>query len=378
MLRFRKEALLKNGSSEHYDDLMRVTRPSHWYVVGVVCIIVSAITVWSFVGELTLKIQGSGIVLSSEGLSEVRPDYNGIIKEIPVQVGQRVYEGQIIALVLQPELDMEIKILEGRIETIGKERILLDQYSGSPARSSRINLLKNILDTTTLSEYALVKVGDVKLSLEELREELIQLQNYSDARVDYLYYQIQELNTQLEEKRKRFDRTTNIRSTANGIIIELALSEGDVFTAAATFCTIENEVHEADELTALIYVDANEAKKLAPGMRVLLSPSVTIPEVEGYLEGYVYFVSKYPATQNGMNRILRNENIVHSLSEDGLPLAVEVRFYTDSTASGYRWTSGKGPEVPLVSGTFTNAIFCVGTSKPVDVFVPFLSSNEKK
>lgn len=378
MLKFRKEALLKNGSSEHYDDLMRVTRPSHWYVVVVVIMIVSAITIWSFVGEITLKIQGSGIILSSEGLSEVRPDYDGIIKDIPVQVGQHVYEGQIIAEVIQPELELEIKILESQLERITQERFLLEKYSRSEVRASRINLLKHISDTTSLSNYAKVNVGEVKLSLEELRRELVQLQNYSVARVDHLYYQLQDVNTELDEKRKLFDRTTKIRSSADGIIVELALSEGDVFSAAATFCTIENEVREKDELTALIYVDANEAKKLSPGMRVLLSPSVTIPEVEGYLEGYVYFVSKYPATQKGMNRVLRNDNIVQSLSEDGLPLAVEVRFYADNTTSGYRWTSGQGPDLPLVSGTFTEAIFCVGTSKPIDVFVPFLSFNEKK
>jgi HlyD family secretion protein len=132
------------------------------------------------------------------------------------------------------------------------------------------------------------------------------------------------------------------------------------------------------ELNALVYVESSEAKRLDSGMRVLLSPAGTSPEENGYLEGYIYYVSRYPATQNGMHRVLRNQSVVERLSENGLPLAVEVRFFVDSTnRTGYKWTSSDGPDIDFVSGTFASAMFFVDVQKPVDVFMPFLAKNEK-
>lgn len=378
MLRFRKEALAKNQSPEHFDDLLKVTRPSHWYMTGSVVVIVLAITAWSFLGQMNLKVRGEGIILNSSGLSEVRANFEGVIHDVAVQVGQHVTTGQIIANVSQPTLELEIKSLDERLERVKADYRLLDENSDPVVRQRNIALFRRILDTTTLNDFENVRVNNEWKNLSDLKANLLELQNYSEERRLQLFYEEQEVKAQLTEKRDEYRITGTIRSPYDGVVVELAISAGDVFTVSTTVCTIENDVAEDSELTGLIYVDATEAARLDPGMPVLLQPSNSSPEEDGYLEGYVYYVSKYPATRNGMNRALRNDKIVESLSENGLPLAVEVRFYPDSTtASGYSWSSGGGADVPFVSGTFSSAIFIIGTERPIDVFVPYLSSESR-
>ncbi len=378
MLKFRKEALVKNQSPEHFDDLLKVTRPSHWYVTGAVILILISVVIWSFTGELNLKINGDGIILNATGISEVRTNFTGVMRDLEIEVGQHVTEGQILATVSQPQIELEIKSLDEKLERLKSEHAVMLEYSDVKRRGKYILELQNVLDTCRVSDKENVFFGDGVENVGVLKSHLQALLNFSESRLIQLYSEKTEVSMKLAEKQDEFRIKSLIRSPYNGIVVELAISPGDVFSISTIVCTIENDLAEKSELSGLVYVDASDAKRLDSGMRVLLSPASTSPEANGYIEGYIYYVSKYPATSNGMNRVLRNDNVVERLSENGLPLAVEVRFFADSTnSSGYRWTSGEGPDFPLVSGTFASVIFLVGAQRPVDVFVPYLSSHVK-
>jgi len=72
---------------------------------------------------------------------------------------------------------------------------------------------------------------------------------------------------------------------------------------------------------------------------------------------------------------LRNEQLVESFiqSAGGAPIAVRAELLPDkATPSGYRWSSGAGPEVTLTSGTQCNAAVITRTHRPIALVFPAL------
>ncbi|MHC2817720.1 hypothetical protein ACVMBY_001280 [Bradyrhizobium huanghuaihaiense] len=78
-------------------------------------------------------------------------------------------------------------------------------------------------------------------------------------------------------------------------------------------------------------------------------------------------------TPQGMLADLHNDALVKRFSQDGAPYAAKVALARDaSTFSGYRWTSGKGPPIPLSSGTLTRAEVTTREQPPIDLVIPLM------
>ena len=76
-------------------------------------------------------------------------------------------------------------------------------------------------------------------------------------------------------------------------------------------------------------------------------------------------------------RVLRNEELVDTLLAEtaGAPIAHPRRLTRDpGSPSGYRWTSGSGPDVQLTSGTRLMACVVTRTQRPLALVFPVLDS----
>ncbi len=75
---------------------------------------------------------------------------------------------------------------------------------------------------------------------------------------------------------------------------------------------------------------------------------------------------------------LRNDQLVDSFIQEagGAPIAVRAELITDgSTPSGYRWSSGKGPDVNLTSGTRCAGAVITRAQRPIALVFPALDSD---
>ena len=91
------------------------------------------------------------------------------------------------------------------------------------------------------------------------------------------------------------------------------------------------------------------------------------------MTGTVVNVSDFPMTPQGMSAVLHNERLVTLFSHDGAPYAVIVDLERDpSTASGYHWSVGKGPEISLTSGTLAQAEITTRNRRPLDLVIPLI------
>jgi HlyD family secretion protein len=120
-------------------------------------------------------------------------------------------------------------------------------------------------------------------------------------------------------------------------------------------------------LQAFIFIPTLYWKRIRPGMEVQLAPSTVEPEEYGYLVGRITYVSDYPATSKAMMLLLKNEQLVSTLGQNA---PFEVR--AELLPSRYRWTSSKGPDIQLQSGTPAVGRVIVDKRRPIFMVLPQL------
>jgi HlyD family secretion protein len=197
--------------------------------------------------------------------------------------------------------------------------------------------------------------------------------NFREERVFEFRNTLLTYESDLQFKKNQLVNQSNIVSPYSGTIVDLSFNSGDIFKEGSTFLIIENDDYQSDQIVALAYVNANEGKKIRPGMKVQVAPSTIPPEEYGYMVGTVEYISKYTLTQAGMNRVLRNEKVVEEFSKEGLPMVVQIKMEHDSTTfSRYKWTTRKGPASEILSGTLMQAKVIAEEKKPISFILPFL------
>jgi HlyD family secretion protein len=108
-------------------------------------------------------------------------------------------------------------------------------------------------------------------------------------------------------------------------------------------------------------------------MSAQISPSTAAREEYGFLEGRVTYVSEFPATREGMMRVLSNAAMVQTLAADGPPFAVYAEISRDPTsASGFKWSSPKGSGLIVAGGTLCELTITIRERRPIDLVIPTL------
>jgi hypothetical protein len=164
---------------------------------------------------------------------------------------------------------------------------------------------------------------------------------------------------------------TDIVSPYTGRVLELKAVEGGLVERDTPLLSLEST--DADSLEAVVYIPAAEGSGIRPGMDVMLAPATVKQEAQGFLLGQVTTVSSFPASRRGMLRVLGSEELVEALGAEGAVIEVRVLLRRDpQTASGYAWSSGRGPSVQLHSGTFCTAWVELSVQRPLSLLLPEL------
>jgi HlyD family secretion protein len=330
-----------------------------------------------------------------------------------------VSKGDPIAYIYQPELDIQQNTLKHhlndylqaheRMTELEKKNLneTLSSYQSQQEQlNNSIRLAKEQIElylTQEESYRSLYEKGiasqqdydkaqvtrmNAQVSLQNQQSQLDSIHKaVNDAQTQYeLTIKQRELNISQQERQiaEQDDRRVQegkVYSPSNGIVCEVSVSEGQNISVNSLIVLIdENEPDTPDgdtiNLEAVVFVNSVSAKKVQNGQQSLISPTIVRPSQYGSITGSVTSVSNFPLTQARLATVLPDGVLDQQLLSQGS--VFEVRLKLDkhpSSPSGYRWTSGEGPEIQIYSGTLTNAMICVEQRRPITYLVPFLKKH---
>jgi len=411
---FRNVALDRLSSPEQLDQVLQVTTPKGWVALLTLGALIVLALVWGIFGTVPTKVQGMGIFISGEGVKDISAPVDGEVTIVYVSSGDFVSRGQMVARIAQPQLVTEISQTRSRISELEnrkeqarayilnemamqteqntRERNRIDREisniqdqieSLQERKENQETLLQSGLITrqqylATRAEIKSLQQSIVRLSNEKLQIPLrtLQLQEKQQQRIRELQMQISNVRRELQAREERLEESSKVYSPHSGNILEVPVTEGSLISPGTRIASLELAGEAVEELVGVLYVSAEEGKQVQPGMQAHLIPSTVRAEEDGSMLGLVTSASDFPATREGMMRILRNELLVQQLSQAGSPIEIMVSpIPSPDTFSGYKWTSAKGPEQIIRSGTMKTGSVIVDEQAPITLVIPWLKRN---
>lgn len=408
---FRKVALERLSSPEQLDQLMQVTRPSGWLALGGVGLLLSAALFWAWFGSIPTLAGGEGILVRRGGVSNLSVTASGRVEEVLVNTGQLVEAGKPVLTLQQEPLLRQIEDTEERRRSLAAELEELREYAreqrrltGSNQAQQRANLERSLAtnrkevelleerleaergllaeglitkQTLLTTEQSLNDARDqgaaLELELAGLPLDLLEAEQSLSQQIDDQRLRIQELDLELRELRARLEEDSVLLAPYTGRVVELMVGLGDVVSEGSSVMTLEAV---SEELVAVLFVSAADGKRVREGMTARITPSTVREEEFGYMVGRVQRVAEFPSTARGMVRLLANEDLVSRLMEEGPPIQIEVTLERDrATPTGYRWSSSRGPDLEISSGTLANGSVVVRRDRPIRLVLPKLRSD---
>lgn len=404
---FRKQVLDKLASPEQLNALLAVSDPKAWLMLAACACLVGTAVLWGALGSVPNRVHASGILIHSAGLADVVALASGQVTSLAVDVGDPVRQGEVVARIAQPELVAEIESLRAQISeltrNLEKSRELSSQdvqLRATAVSSERAGLRGQIdaalqeqreLNQRLLTQQELLDKGLVTQDMvfatrrelraaenrvKQLQAELERTQStsFSATRANETSLQSDRLRIQESQLRlgvllERLQHQAEITSPHAGRVVEVRATVGDVLAPGTPIVSLERTA-EKGGLEALLYVDSRVGKRVRPGMQVNLAPSTVRRERHGVMIGEITRVESYASTRRGMMRALHNESLVDAFMADtaSAPIAIRARLPLDpSTPSGYRWSSGRGPNLELSSGTRLEAAITTSTQRPLSL-----------
>lgn len=305
---FREGAVDRLSSPDQLDKLMVVVSPKGWLALICFAGLVIASIIWTFLGSIPIEVEGKGILLTERGLFSLSSTSGGVIAELPVSIGSWVKKDDILAKVYDSKALQEIKTQEVKLEEL-------------------------------VAQGDAAKVKDQNELIADLRKNV---------------------------------PTLNIYAYETGKIIELDVSPGDYIDQGALLGWALYPLEDEQTLVCHSYFKISEGEQVFAGMQAKMGLESVDVQSFGYLEGEVAFVSSFPVSDKDLSKIIRNPQLVTYIKQ-GAPtvIAVHVKPKIDtSTASGYAWSSKKGPNEFVKSGTICNVKVVVENRKPISYLFP--------
>jgi HlyD family secretion protein len=403
---FRKAALERLQNPERLDHLMQVTTVRGWIVLTGIGVVLMATLIWGVFGVSPENVQVLGIMLREGGVFEVQSLGTGPVTELRTPAGTRVREGDVVAHVAQPALELNIARVEAQLASVRRNRTVvvasLDtttrvdlaaiESQRQQARSnlevaeariayleSRADALDSALvrklitpDVVQNNVAALAQARDALKSaqsaLAQAPGRTVTTRTQAEQQVFTLDQQIHDIEATLRALREQLRQEGTIFSPFNGTILEELVDLGEAVNPGKAVVALE-----LDHLPLELYLFTPEGKRITPDMIVKVVPAGISPEEWGYVIGDVLDVSQAPLGTTAMNRYLRNDALVRNFLGTTGAYLVRVDVERDSTTfSGFRWTSGAGPHLQFGSGTLLSGSITVEERPPITLVIPAL------
>src|SRR4026207_281933 len=132
----RKSTLEKLSSPEQLDVLMRVTSPMGWVALTAVGALIAAAIVWSLVFDMSVRVDGQGILLRGENVQAVAIATGGTVQSVEVKKGEVIKPGQVVAKLSLPDIENQLATARAQLTEMAAQ----DRVTGSDTSQIQANL----------------------------------------------------------------------------------------------------------------------------------------------------------------------------------------------------------------------------------------------
>lgn len=398
---FRKAAIDKVSSPEQLDLMMQVTSPMGWLALSTVGVVLFVVLIWSVVGTIPELVDGQGVLIRGERLSEVKASVGGTLVSINVNPDTEVAPGQLLAVIARDRTEIEEKIAMKR-EQLNRLRA---QHAGENSADEMNQARNQSMIGIKRSELASLRAQ--RQNQQELVNKGLKPGNVLfdfDRRISGVTGEIngierentmvrtrmapreneqRSVEAEIQQLQNNLERTTTeVKSPEAGRVVEVLkssndkLREGDVLlrleVVKATVAAPGQREFCAGNIHAVMYIAGNLAGKVRPGQAARVSPSDVKKEEYGFMIGHVAWVSTFAASPDDMREKLKNDSLVQTYRQNGPVFEARVCLTPDETNkfSGFRWSSSQGPPKKVDSGSMATSSLVVDQRKPYTYVVP--------
>ncbi|MEU3443107.1 HlyD family efflux transporter periplasmic adaptor subunit [Streptomyces griseoincarnatus] len=162
-----------------------------------------------------------------------------------------------------------------------------------------------------------------------------------------------------------------VRTLQAGRITALAAGAGQIIATGADVAAVEKVSRAKAPLYATVYVPAQKAAGIPAHASVDLTVQSVPSQEYGVLRGEVTEVDRSAQSPRQIAAFLGDTQLGEEFTRDGRPVAVTVKLKrSDSTESGYAWSSADGPPFELTSMTLAAGSIRLSDRRPVDWLLP--------
>ncbi|OCQ97527.1 NHLP bacteriocin system secretion protein [Oscillatoriales cyanobacterium USR001] len=292
-------------------------------------------------------------VISTDSLLEIEQQYKQAVQnvaEIQAQLKQldltETQTQQTYQQSLNTIREMQSQLQQLELESVKNEREYLDN-------------LRSINEMET-------QLQELNTRSKRLEQENLEVSNQRNK-------EIQEVNREIIKLEQQVRENSRILSPQDGCILELTATVGQVVQPGSSLGSMRVGREEKLGL-AMAYFPIKDGKQIKPNMAVSITPDTVQRERFGGIVGKVMTVSPLPVTPAGTVALVGNSEVVKNLmGETGAAISVTVNLETDDrNLSGYKWSSSKGPESQITSGTTATIQVTIEERSPITFLFPFL------
>lgn len=215
-------------------------------------------------------------------------------------------------------------------------------------------------------------IANLQTQLRELEIQAKQIDQQQMETTSDNELQIQEIERTIARYEEDLRTKSQIVSEYTGRILEVTASVGQIVAAGQRLGSIETEDPKG-RLLAVAYFQVSDGKKIEPGMDVRITPTTVERERYGSIVGRIVTVSPFPVTTDAVTNVVGNAEVAQALSAGGSKIEVFAELGMDpASRTGYKWTSGNGPNVKITAGTTGGVRATVEYRRPITFIIPIL------
>ncbi len=407
---FRKTAIERLSSPEQLDTLLYVVSGKGWLALIALGGLIVGTLLWGIYGTIPEKVYGQGILIQTSGIFNVVSQSSGPVTEVKVKVGDLVTTGQVIAEITQPAAQDNIEETQSQLTSLEKQHNSLIKYGEKDIQLQKELLAKQredlgqtnknlekqldwlkekakgqdqvlqkglitrqtLRDTMDSIDSIEQQVSENSRQIEQTFVQLLDLENQHEQELLTSQQSIDSAKAQLASFQHQLELDSQVVSPYAGRVLEVMSERGRTLSIGDPI--LQLELTETDDtLDVVFFINAGEGENVRSGMTAEVSPVNVKQEEYGYMLGSVSVVSQYPATEQGMYRILQSETLVQTMSAGGVVIEVNADLIPDAqTFSGYRWSSSKGPYVKVQSGLLCTVGVTYKEYPPISMVIPLI------